>query len=180
MRKNKKICLGITFLLFGILMIGNVLAFAVSSMYWEDNPLTINPGETKHDYITLQNMAGTETVKATVTILQGSGIVTLDNSGMIYEIPVGQKVQVNYTVTVPADSVIGGIQNIIFDISTVAQQGTGPMTFGSGAQTLVPVLITQKSVPAEVKTSPWIYYLIAGIILLVLVILVVLKAKKKK
>ena len=157
-------------------MIGNVLAFAVSSMYWQDNPLTINPGETQKAFIVLQNMAGTETVNANVGILQGSEIATLDNPGMIYEIPLGQKVEVNFTVNVPVDSEIGGNYNIIFDVSTVTNSEEGPMTFGSGAQKLIPVLITER--PKE-KVSPWIYYIVAGIILLGIVALVILKSKRK-
>ncbi|MCX6751024.1 MAG: hypothetical protein NTZ83_06200 [Candidatus Pacearchaeota archaeon] len=179
MKTNKRLYLTLTFLLAGILMLGNVLAFAVSSMYWEENPITINPGETKQAYIVLQNMAGTETVNARVGISQGSEIAIMNNPDMIYEIPVGQKTQVNFTITVPADTEIGGDYNVVFDISTITQQGTGPMSFGSGAQKLIPVLITEKPKP-EKTTSAWIYYLITGIILLVIVALAVLKANKKK
>lgn len=180
MKTTKKIYLTLAFLLAGILMLGNVLAFAVSSMYWGENPLTINPGETKQAYILLQNMAGTEDISANVGILQGSEIATLDNPGMIYEIPLGQKVQVNFTVTVPTDSEIGGDYNIVFDVSTVTQQGTGPMTFGAGAQKLIPVLITAKPEVPKEKTSPWVYYIIAGTMLLIIVLLIVSKLKKRR
>jgi hypothetical protein len=179
MKTNKKLYLTLTFLLAGILMLGNVLAFAVSSMYWEENPIIINPGESKQAFIILQNIAGTEDVSANVGISQGSEIATLNNPGMVYDIPLGQKVQVNFTVSVPDDTEIGGDYNVVFDISTIAQQGTGPMSFGSGAQKLIPVLITAKP---EVKkeTSPWSYYMIAGILLLAIVALAVLKSNKKK
>jgi hypothetical protein len=179
MKINKKIYLTLMFLLAGILMLGNVLAFAVSSMYWEENPIIINPGESKQAFIVLQNMAGTETINANVGISKGSEIATLDNPGMIYEIPVGQKVQVDFTITVPLDSQVGGDYDVVFDVSTITSQEEGPMTFGSGAQKLVPVLITAKP---EVKkeSSPWIYYMIAGILLLVIVALAVLKSNKKK
>jgi uncharacterized membrane protein len=168
MKTNKKLYLTLTFLLAGILMLGNVLAFAVSSMYWEENPIIINPGESKQAFIILQNIAGTEDVSANVGISQGSEIATLNNPGMVYDIPLGQKVQVNFTVSVPDDTEIGGDYNVVFDISTIAQQGTGPMSFGSGAQKL------------KKETSPWIYYMIAGILLLAIVALAVLKSNKKK
>jgi hypothetical protein len=179
MKTNKKIFLSMAFLLIGILIVGNVLAFAVSSKYWEDNPLTINPGETKNGFIILQNMAGTESVSARVGILQGSDIVSLDNPDMIYEIPLGTTAQVNFTVSVPEDSPIGGLQNIVFDITTITSESQGPMTFGSGAQRLVPVLITEKP-KTPTAVSPWLYYLIAGVILLVIIIFVISSSRKKQ
>ncbi len=176
MKINKKIYLSMTLLLVGVFVMGNVLAFAVSSKYWEENPLSINPGETQQAYIVLQNMAGTEMVSARVGILEGSDIATLNEPGRIYEIPVGERVDVYFTINVPEESEIGGIQNIVFDVSTISSQEEGPMTFGSGAQKLVPVLISEK--PKE-KLSPWLYYIIAGIVLLGIVVLVILKSKRK-
>lgn len=176
MKTNKKIYLTLAFLLAGVLMLGNVLAFAVSSMYWEENPLTINPGETQEGFIVLQNMAGIETINAKVNILQGSEIVTMNEPDKIYEIPVGQRVEVYFTVNVPEDSEIGGSYNLIFDVSTVSSSEEGPMSFGSGMQKMLPVLIIQE--PKE-KTSPLIYYITAAIILLGIVALVILRSKKK-
>lgn len=176
---NKKIYLSMIFLLAGILMLGNVLAFAVSSQYWEENPLTINPGESQQAYIVLQNMAGTETVNARVGVLKGSNIVTMDEPEKVYEVPVGQRIEVYFTVNIPQESQVGGTQEIVFDITTINQEETGPMTFGSGAQKLIPVLVTAKP---EVKkgASPIVYYLIAGVMLLIVVVLVVSKLKKRR
>ena len=178
MKTNKKIYLSSAFLLIGILMMGSVFAFAVSSKYWEENPLTINPGETQKTFIVLQNMAGTEIINAKVSILSGSEIATIDEPNRVYEIPVGEKVQVNFTVSVPLESQIGGIYNIIFDVTTVNEDGGGPMTFGTGMQKIIPVLITEK--PKE-KISPGVYYLIAGILLLlVIIVFMILKKNRKK
>jgi hypothetical protein len=183
---NKKIYLSIGILLMGILLIGNVLAFAVSSMYWEENPLTIKPGETQKSFIVLQNMAGSETINARVTVLEGSDIVTLDNPNMIYEIPVGQTVNVYYTVIIPLTSVTGqatspitgGIYNLIFDVTTVTPQGAGTFSFGSGMQKVVPVLITIPIIEKEV--APWLYYLIVGLLVVIIIVVVVLIIRKKK
>jgi LPXTG-motif cell wall-anchored protein len=179
MRTNKKIYMSMAFLLIGILMISSVLAFAVSSKYWEDNPITINPGETQKAFIVLQNVAGTEPINARVGILSGSDIATMDTPDALYEIPAGGKLEVNFTVSVPADSSVGGTENIVFDVSTVSQQSEGPMSFGSGAQKLIPVLITEKPKAPLTPVSTWIYYIIAGIVLLGIVVLVILKRKKK-
>ena len=177
MKINKKIYLMLAFLFAAILIAGNVLAFAVSSVYWEENPLKINPGESEQAYIVLQNMAGSETVNAKVNILQGSDIVTMDEPNKVYEVAVGQRIEVPFTVTVPVDSEIGGNYNIIFDVSTVSSSEEGPMSFGSGMQKLLPVLITEK--PKE-KLSPLVYYIVAGIILLGIVALIILNSKRKR
>ena len=49
----------LTALILGVFLISGVSAFAVSSQYWDDNPVSMNPGETKEITILLQNMAGT-------------------------------------------------------------------------------------------------------------------------
>jgi len=177
MKTNKKIYLTSVFLLASIFLIGNVFAFAVSSMYWEENPLTINPGESQEAFIVLQNMAGTETVNAKVNILQGSEIASLNEPGKTYEIPVGQRIEVPFTVNVPKDSEIGGNYNIIFDVSTVTSSEQSPMSFGSGMQKLLPVLIVKEE---KEKVSPLIYYISAGIILLGIIALVIVRSNRKK
>lgn len=185
--KNKTIYFSLGILLIVILLINNVLAFAVSSMYWEDNPLTIKPGETQKSFIVLQNMAGSETINARVTILEGENMVTLDNPDKIYEIPVGQIVNVYYTVTIPVDSTTGsavapfssgGTYNIIFDVTTVTPQGAGTFSFGSGMQKVVPVLITIPIIEKEV--APWLYYLIIGLLVVIILVVVILIIRKKK
>ena len=188
MKTNKKICLGIGILLIGILVMNSVLAFAVSSKYWEENPLTIGPGETEKAFIVLQNMAGTETVRARVTVMEGSDIATLDNPEMIYEIPVGERVNVNFTVTIPTESITGnavspispgGIYNVIFDVTTVNIQDAGSFGFGAGMQKVIPISVV---LPLEEKTnlSPFMYYLIVGVLALVIAVVGILIIRKKK
>jgi hypothetical protein len=185
--KNKTIYLSIGILLMGILLMGNVLAFAVSSQYWEENPLRIGSGETQKSFIVLQNMAGSETINARVTVLEGSEIVTLDNPDKIYEIPVGQTVNVDYTVIIPSTSVTGqatspistgGTYNLIFDVTTVNPQGAGTFSFGSGMQKVIPVLITIPIIEKEV--APWLYYLIVGLLVVIIIVVVILIVRKRK
>jgi hypothetical protein len=189
MKTNKKICLSISILVIGILIISNVLAFAVSSRYWEENPLKITPGETQKAFLVLQNMAGAETIHAKVNLIEGLGIVTLDNPDMIYEIPVGQTVNVNYTVTIPENSVTGqtispisagGIYNIIFDITTVNLQGAGTFGLGTGMQKVIPVLITIPIIEKEINLAPWLYYLIIGLLAVIIAVVIILIIRKRR
>ena len=189
MKTNKKIYIGIGMFLIGILVMNSVLAFAVSSKYWEENPLTIGPGETEKAFIVLQNMAGTETVRARVTLMEGTNIAALDNPEMIYEIPVGEKVNVNFTVTIPPQESItgkavssispGGIYNLIFDVTTVSTQDAGSFGFGAGMQKVIPVAVV---LPIEEKTniSPFMYYLIIGTLALVITVIGILIVRNKK
>jgi hypothetical protein len=182
--------LSLGILLIGILVMNSVLAFAVSSKYWENNPLTISPGETEKAFIVLQNMAGTETVRAKVTVLEGADIATLDNPEMVYEIPVGEKVNVNFTITIPAGSITGnavgpisaeGIYNVIFDVTTVNTAEAGSFGFGAGMQKVIPVSVTLPVI--EKKTiAPGMYYLIVGILVLIIAVVgaLIVRNKKKK
>ncbi|HRZ86164.1 MAG TPA: hypothetical protein P5277_05295 [Candidatus Paceibacterota bacterium] len=190
MKTNKKICIGMGMLLIGILVMNSVLAFAVSSKYWEKNPLTIGPGETEKAFIVLQNMAGTETVKARVTIMEGTDIAKLDNPEMIYEIPVGERVNVNFTVTIPEESITGkavspispgGIYNLVFDVTTVTDSDTNSFGFGTGMQKVIPVSVV---LPVAEKNTiaPWAYYLIVGTLALIITVIgiLIIRNKKKK
>ena len=60
-----------------ILFVNGVFAFAVSSAYWEDNPLKIMPGETQNIKIVLQNMAGTENITLKGKISEGADIAKI-------------------------------------------------------------------------------------------------------
>jgi hypothetical protein len=190
MKINKKISLSIGILIIGILIMNSVLAFAVSSKYWENNPLVISPGETQKAFIVLQNMAGSETVRARVTVLEGIEIATLDNPDMIYEIPVGQRVDVNFTVTIPAESMTGnavspisagGTYNVIFDVTTVNTQEAGAFGFGAGMQKVIPISVILP-VTENKNLPPGMYYLIVGVLVLIIGVVgaLIVRNKKKK
>jgi hypothetical protein len=73
---------------------------------------------------------------------------------------------------------IGGIYNIIFDVTTVNPSGAGTFSFGSGMQKVVPVLITIPIIEKEI--APWLYYLIVGLLVLIIIAVVILIIRKKK
>lgn len=187
MKNNKTISLIFGMLLMTILLMSSIFAFAVSSMYWEGNPLTIKPGETQESFIVLQNMAGSEPVNAQVTILEGAEIVSLNDPGKVYEIPVGQVVNVYYTVKIPSTSITGqasqpitgGTYNIIFDVTTISDVNAGGFGFGAGMQKVVPVLINLPVIEKN-ALAPWMYYLIVGMLALIIAVIGIIIIRKKK
>lgn len=177
---NKKIYLGIALLVGALLLISNVSAFAVSSQYWKENPVILYPGTITEIYIVLQNMAGEEDITVTGVIVEGSEIATLSDLSNIYTVPVGKRVNVNITFDVPEDTEIPSNYSIILSFVTTAGEAE-TLGLGSGIEKIIPVLIVKEPrKQIELKSSLWLYIILAGIIALVIIIAIILKRKKKK
>ena len=88
---NKKIIsLGMMGLLGFLLPL--LAAFAVSSQYYDANPLYMQPGETVETFFTLQNLAGDKEVTLRADITDGKNILTLTDAAEVYIVPAGEKV----------------------------------------------------------------------------------------
>ena len=85
-------------------IVPNVLAFAVSSQYYDTNPLYMQPGETVETFFTLQNLAGDRNVTIMARITYGEKIITLLDESDIYNVPLGEKKKVNFKITIPSDT----------------------------------------------------------------------------
>ena len=176
METNKKI-IG----MFGILIIvlvlvsSNVFAFAVSSKYWKENPLLISPGETKEIKIILQNMAGTEDIKATGVITEGSEIAKITGFQKEYSVPVGGKTEVNIRVRIPADVEIDDSYDIKITF-TIITDNAGPLGLGSSVEKSIPVLIIKESEKEGINL--WIYAI--GLVVLIILIIIIIKIIKKR
>jgi len=79
-----------------ILLSNSILAFAVSSQYYGNNPLYLQPGESVEMFFTLQNLASTEDVRLQATVTEGEDIIELTDSSEIYDVPSGEKTKVNF------------------------------------------------------------------------------------
>ena len=156
-----------------ILLTANVLAFAISSEYWEENPLIISPGEIKQIQLILQNMAGTEDLEAQGSITQGQDIATIIGTN-IYQIPVGQKTPVNIEITIPKN-IETPTTKIILSFKTKSE-GTGDFGLGASIEREIPITI---KIEEKIKTNQSIYY-ITGILIIVILLLLIPKFKKKK
>ena len=178
--KNKKIYFGIAFLLGIFLLINSVSAFAVSSQYWRENPVIVYPGESSDITIDLQNMAGEDTIIATGVIIEGSEIASFSDPSNVYTLPPGTRLPINIHIDIPVDTDIPSNYSLILSFTTSTEEAEA-VGLGSGVQKIIPLIVVKKpKEPVELKSSPWLYIILALIIILIVVITIVLKKRKKK
>ena len=109
-----------------ILFSSSVFAFAVSSQYYEGNPMYLQPGESTEMFFTLQNLASEEDVRLQAEITDGANIIELTDASDIYDVRVGEKVKVNFMVTAPADAKKGDSFPVTIMFGTITS-GEGPI-----------------------------------------------------
>src|SRR3989344_5269782 len=109
-----------------ILVSTGILAFAVSSQYYNGNPLYLQPGESMEMFFTLQNLASEEGVRLQAAITEGENIIEVTDSSDIYNVPSGEKTKVNFIVTAPADAKKGDSFPITIMFGTITS-GEGPI-----------------------------------------------------
>ncbi len=168
-------------ILFGvsILLINGIFAFAVTSLYWEEYPVTINPGEIKDIKIVLQNAAGAEDITVKGVIIKGSEIAQLIDESDIYTVPIGEKIDVNIRISVPKDVEINDRYDLELSFTTVTSEEAGTFVFGSAIDKIIPVVITKKIRTQQEKAMFWVY-IIAGLIALVILVIIILRIMKKR
>ena len=166
----------------------SVLAFAVSTKYYGDNPLYLQPGQTIDAKFVLQNHAGTEDVTVQAGITEGAEIIKLTGSSDIYLIPRGGRIDVNYQVTAPSGARVGDKYAISVEFSSTGSSEEAiafSSSIGTGFDVFIGALVDYVEEEPEVELSPEskvssTLYLIIGIIILIIIILIVLKKRNKK
>lgn len=167
---------------FGIflLALASVSAFAISSKYYDGNPLIISPGETRDISIILQNLAGDSNITAQGIILEGSDIASIINPQDNYTIPLGEKLEIGVRVNVPKTMTIGTNKTITLSFKTLTIGTQGAMGFGASVESSIPVtILAAEKTPSSSKSMNWLIYLIAGLVLIILIILIAVKGSTK-
>ncbi|NCN87049.1 hypothetical protein GW932_04390 [archaeon] len=172
MKTNKLILSGIIF--FSLLI--NVSAFAVSSQYWEENPLTMTEGETKQIEIYLQNMAGTEDITAKGSITEGTGIARFIEEPT-YLVKAGEKTKVIIEVKAPKGT---EIKNYYIKVSFETTSEQGNFALKNSVERVIPIKVETESKKVISKTAFYLIIGLSAIIILLLVFLLLKKNKKKK
>ncbi|MGV8151967.1 MAG: hypothetical protein ACP5OG_02710 [Candidatus Nanoarchaeia archaeon] len=130
-----------------------VSAFAISSTYYNGNPLKLSAGDSANVGLTLQNMVGGEDVIAKLSILKGAEIMKSTDSSDTYTVLFGEKVGANFLVTIPEDAEVGSVYPIEVEFKTTIDSGSGEFKFGSGVSQKFEVLVvTKEPVKAETPT----------------------------
>ena len=163
-----------------LLCINNVFAFAVSSDYWSGNSLKLAPGETKEFSIILQNLVGTSDIRIKAVVTSGSEVLTITDSSDTYLVPAGEKINVNFRVTIPIDAEPGQIYNAKIDFSERRDSSSGEFGFGTAIGQAFDIVV-----PSTVSRRSWlennlvILYLAIGIAVLLIIIFILRKGLKK-
>ena len=183
MRNNNLIIFGIIFGIF-LISLSFVSAFAVSSQYWKENPVSLYPGQSTDIYVDLQNVGGEEDLTATVTITQGSDIAEIIDESNVYFVPIGERIPVNIRITIPSDTEINGDYTVTLSVTASASSSGGPLGLGSGVEKEIPVKIIEKpktkGISQNGELTWWVYVIIIAILIALIIIILVLIKKRSK
>lgn len=186
--KNKINLIFLEVLLFIIISL-NINAAGVSSPYWDENPMYVQPGEIKEFSYTLQNMVGNEDITLKAEIEAGSDIMEFVDEDNLYEVPFGRSdVVAKMKITVPKNAKEGDEWSVGVKFTTATQNVEGkPLAIGSAFSKGFKVIVGKKPEPlVQVikegsKESPQFLTLLISLgVLIILVFLVKYLYKKKE
>lgn len=178
--KKKKMIKSMSMFGMFILLISFASAFAVSSRYWEENPILASPGETVDFLVVLQNIAGDGgDIEVEGLFSKGGDITKFASKSNIYSIPFGEKVNVNMSVTIPEDAIVNETIEIIVAFKIVSPGDGKQFGLGSSIEREIPIKIITKESESQPSSNNYNYYAI-GLIILILAIIIYFLIKRKK
>jgi len=149
--KNIKLLIFLTLLV--ALISTNVKAFGITSFYTDQQPLVMNPGESKDVYLELQNMAGDSDMEVRAELVSGSEIAVISDKKLEYPVPLGKKdVKVNLKITIPVDALIGTSYSVGLKFREIEPATGGMISFGGEIAKVFPIVVG-KVLPKEEKIS---------------------------
>ncbi len=146
------------FLLIALLLLSPLAsAFGVTTPYWDDNPLIMQPGQTKDFALTLQNMvAGSEDIVLKAELVSGAEIATLVDEELEYLVPFGRKdIEVNLRVIIPEDAPFDKEYTIGVSFKQILDDEGKMVQMAGEVRKNIPVIVKSESeVPPEEETIP--------------------------
>lgn len=127
---------------------GNVLAFGVSTLYSDNYPLRLKPGEVKETFFLLRNVVeGDSDVSIKLELLTGQEIAQLLEGNKIYDLPYGSEIEVPVRISAPEDATIGANYKVgaRFSPSAKSSTGQGNIDFIINIGKSIPVVIVDES-----------------------------------
>jgi len=165
----------------------SVAAFGVGSPYWGDNPLEMQPGETKEFSFNLQNMVGEDDVTMRASLSAGSEIAEFTDVNLDYLVKIGTAdTNVNVKVQMPEDAVEGTVYPLVFSFATVNPSETeaGGVAMGAAFQESFDVVVVIPPLEEEqqqpVKSDKALLWAVVIIVVLIVLWLLLKGGKKKK
>jgi len=165
-----------------ILLVNFISAFGIGCAYHKARPLEIYVGQTENVKVSLQNMAGSETVTLRARVLKGSEVIQLADSTNEYTVPVGGEQIANFKVTIPDSIEIGTTYPIELEFATITKSESGTFALGSSVGKTFDVIIIAS--PEEKKAmeinKKIITYSVLGVLALLIIVIVIIYFVKKK
>jgi hypothetical protein len=164
-------------IIFVLLLVSFVHGFGVGSPYWEENPLTMYPGEIKEVDFNLQNMVGTEDYDVVAEVKQGMEIAELKRDS--YTVKYGTSdTLAPLEIRLPNNAT--GTYRVKVDFKTVKSGSGGGVAMGTGMNIAFDVIVSGTA-PKKGNMIPTslMFAMIALILILVISLVVLVKRRKK-
>ncbi len=169
-------------LMFLNLLIPYVNAFGITSFYYEDHPLILNPGETKDVQLILQNEKSSPPV--TLKAELNSDIAVLTGKAIFNLATAENNVPVNVKVTIPETAKIGDQYSVGLTFTTMAKPGNKMLELGTSITKSFPIVVGE--IIAKEPEKPVKQVSIEGIgtiliisLLVALILFIIYKRKRK-
>lgn len=185
MKKNKtikKVFFSLAFMLLIFIFISKVNAVGVSSPYWDEYPLIMQPGEVKEFNYLLQNMVGNDDIKIKAELESGTEIMEFLDTNMLYDVPLGRSdVPVRMRVTVPSDAEEGDEYQVGVRFTTITEAKEGAVSIGvaysKGFRVVVGQPKTSENIVSQTTKIALSSQLTGLLILLAILIILILAIK---
>jgi len=161
--------------------------FGVSTIFTEEEPLTMYPGQSSDYSFTLQNAIGEEDMTIEAILTKGEEIARFTDRNLQYDVAFGSQEKVNVRIEIPESIPIGTEYVIegLFKPVSPQQEGEGVQLSTHIRKAFKVVVIAQPSEPEAFEeqqqvrgVNMWMWVL--GIIILIIIIWLIIKALKKK
>ena len=138
MKTNKNIYL--ILLMFAVLLPA-AYSFGVTTPYWSTNPLVMSPGQTIEFSLLLQNMVGSENIRAVAKVTYGTEYAEITDKSNEYDVPLGTKdTKINLKVKIP-EITQDGNYSIGIQVDTIPEGESRMVQFGTGVQQNIPLQV---------------------------------------
>ncbi len=162
-------------ILIGIFLIANTSAFAISSKYWDDNPASIAPGETKEITIILQNLAGDSDLLVEGRITSNRDIANVVAFEKEYSVQAGEKTSITLLVTIPEKNFKE--RYVLTTSFKTKSANEGGFSLGAGIEKSIPIVVmTEQTEESKLKIS----YFVIALLILIIAGLITFRIKRKK
>ena len=132
------------------LVVPAVTAFGVTAPHWKENPLVLQPGESRDLAFELQNMVGDDDLSVKVSVVKDKTYINLIDDIDTYNVPAKtRKLKVNTKIAIPKDTPLGSTLPVEVYFVTVGTTSEGPLALGVGITKVFDIQVGKQSTPEQ-------------------------------